>query len=922
MRPEKLTMCAFGPYAGCVTVPFSEFGDHGLYLITGDTGAGKTTIFDGIVFALYGEASGDVRKAEMLRSDFAAPTEKTYVELTFWCGGNLYTVMRNPAYMRPKARGEGMTNEAAGATLIYPDGRVVSGSKPTTKAVEELLGLDRNQFVQIAMIAQGDFLKLLLAGTEERGKIFRKIFNTGLYVNFQKELKQRLLETKKAYEEEKRSVSQYAKGILYPPEEEDVYAAGRLKALTGENTSYHIQDFLDALDELIGIESKLEAEDDKCRRRLEEELSQVQAKLGRQQIIDRTKEEVRQKEARIQSLTQAGIEWQLRYDEAAGRQPEAEQAGGQLVILEAQMKQYEKIDVLGQNIRKLEQMFQEIERDLQQTVGRSERLKLQIEEGKKRQNEIGQPEHDLRLLAASQETLQKKKEELKRSENLYRELKQQEKALRQEEARYLELQRHSVELGRVYMDMETLFLDSQAGVLAQRLKTGMPCPVCGSKEHPMPAHSSSDSPSEEELRRVEQQKEAAHAQASEAAQRTAKRRGQYEQNKKYFETWFGQEQIPEGIEDYFVKCRNVLTQEEGKIAERQRLLTQLLREKTEWEKRLPAMEEERTVLADKKAALEQRRAAGLAQKEAFANERSGLLEELPFADRMQAFRQMEKLRAVRQEIETAIRKSGEQLEKTKTEKISEQKALEALQKQLEQTEHFDMEALTEDSERLRRRKETLELRRKERYVRLETNRNIQRSLQRGSERLMQSEKAYELLEALSDTANGELKGKQKLAFEQYIQTVFFGRIIREANKRFSVMTDGRYLLQRREDAGNLRSQTGLELNVFDYYTGRQRSVQSLSGGESFKASLSLALGLADVVQQHAGGIALDAVFIDEGFGSLDRESLNQAIQILNELAGSSRLAGIISHVEELKERIDRKIVVKKEMTGSRLEIIS
>lgn len=922
MRPEKLTMCAFGPYAGCVTVPFSEFGDHGLYLITGDTGAGKTTIFDGIVFALYGEASGDVRKAEMLRSDFAAPTEKTYVELTFWCGGNLYTVMRNPAYMRPKARGEGMTNEAAGATLIYPDGRVVSGSKPTTKAVEELLGLDRNQFVQIAMIAQGDFLKLLLAGTEERGKIFRKIFNTGLYVNFQKELKQRLLETKKAYEEEKRSVSQYAKGILYPPEEEDVYAAGRLKALTGENTSYHIQDFLDALDELIGIESKLEAEDDKCRRRLEEELSQVQAKLGRQQIIDRTKEEVRQKEARIQSLTQAGIEWQLRYDEAAGRQPEAEQAGGQLVILEAQMKQYEKIDVLGQNIRKLEQMFQEIERDLQQTVGRSERLKLQIEEGKKRQNEIGQPEHDLRLLAASQETLQKKKEELKRSENLYRELKQQEKALRQEEARYLELQRHSVELGRAYMDMETLFLDSQAGVLAQRLKTGMPCPVCGSKEHPMPAHSSSDSPSEEELRRVEQQKEAAHAQASEAAQRTAKRRGQYEQNKKYFETWFGQEQIPEGIEDYFVKCRNVLTQEEGKIAERQRLLTQLLREKTEWEKRLPAMEEERTVLADKKAALEQRRAAGLAQKEAFANERNGLLEELPFADRMQAFRQMEKLRAVRQEIETAIRKSGEQLEKTKTEKISEQKALEALQKQLEQTEHFDMEALTEDSERLRRRKETLELRRKERYVRLETNRNIQRSLQRGSERLMQSEKAYELLEALSDTANGELKGKQKLAFEQYIQTVFFGRIIREANKRFSVMTDGRYLLQRREDAGNLRSQTGLELNVFDYYTGRQRSVQSLSGGESFKASLSLALGLADVVQQHAGGIALDAVFIDEGFGSLDRESLNQAIQILNELAGSSRLAGIISHVEELKERIDRKIVVKKEMTGSRLEIIS
>lgn len=921
MRPEKLTMCAFGPYAGCVTVPFSEFGDHGLYLITGDTGAGKTTIFDGIVFALYGEASGDVRKAEMLRSDFAAPTEKTYVELTFWCGGKLYTVTRNPAYMRPKARGEGMTNEAAGATLLYPDGRIVSGSKQATNAVEELLGLDRDQFVQIAMIAQGDFLKLLLAGTEERGKIFRKIFNTGLYVNFQKELKQRLLETKKSYEEEKRSVSQYAKGILFPPEEESVCAAERLRELTVEKTSYHIQDFLDALDELIVIEGRREAEDDKRRRRLEEEISQIQEKLGRQRIIDRAKEEIRQKEVRIQSLAQAGNEWQLRYDEAVRRQPEAEQAGGQLIILEEQMKQYEKIEVLDQNIRKLNQLFQEIERTLHQAQEREERLKAQIEAGKKRQNEIGQPEHDLRLLAAAQETLQKKKEELKRSENLYRELKQQEKALRQEEERYTALQRHSVELGRMYIDMETLFLDSQAGILARRLKPGMLCPVCGSKEHPMPAQCSGESPSEEELRKLEKQKEEAHAQASAAAQRTAQRRGQYEQNKKYFETWLAQEQIQESIEDYFLKCRNILAQEEREAEQRKRLLTQLFGEKTEWEKRLPAMEEEQKFLAEKKAVLQQKRAAGSAQKEAFVKQREGLLKELPFTERREAYMQLERLRAVKQEIETAVRRSGEQLEKIKTEKISEQKALETLQNQLTQAEQIDMTALTDDSKRLQCEKEELELRRKERYMRLETNRNIRKSLQKGSERLMSSEKAYELLESLSNTANGELRGKQKFAFEQYIQTVFFGRIIREANKRFSVMTDGRYLLQRREDAENLRSQTGLELNVLDHYTGRLRSVQSLSGGEAFKASLSLALGLADVVQQHAGGIALDAVFIDEGFGSLDRESLNQAIRILTDLAGSSRLVGIISHVEELKERIDRKIVVKKDMTGSSLEIV-
>lgn len=219
------------------------------------------------------------------------------------------------------------------------------------------------------------------------------------------------------------------------------------------------------------------------------------------------------------------------------------------------------------------------------------------------------------------------------------------------------------------------------------------------------------------------------------------------------------------------------------------------------------------------------------------------------------------------------------------------------------------------------RKSGLERLAQQRHTLLETDGKILRQLESGSRKLLEAEQGYELLAGLSDTANGELRGKQKLAFEQYIQIVFFGQIIQEANKRFSVMTDGRYLLKRREDASNLRSQTGLELNVFDYYTGRLRSVQSLSGGEAFKASLSLALGLADVVQQYAGGIQLDAVFIDEGFGSLDHESLNQAIRILNDLAGSSRLAGIISHVEELKERIDRKIVVKKGTAGSTLALI-
>ena len=263
-----------------------------------------------------------------------------------------------------------------------------------------------------------------------------------------------------------------------------------------------------------------------------------------------------------------------------------------------------------------------------------------------------------------------------------------------------------------------------------------------------------------------------------------------------------------------------------------------------------------------------------------------------------------------------------QLEQCRTRVKAEQSALEALQQQAVQETCEEPELLKSRKELLTQQKTDLDQQQRQRHALLQTDERILSHLKKNSRQISQAEEQYRTLAALSDTANGELKGRQKLAFEQYIQIVFFTQIIREANKRFQAMTDGRYLLKRCEEADNIRSQTGLELNVYDYYTGRMRSVRSLSGGESFKASLALALGLADVVQQHAGGIQLDTVFIDEGFGSLDRESLNQAIRILNELAGTSRLAGIISHVYELKERIDRKIVVKKGTTGSSLSLIT
>ncbi|MDO4323905.1 MAG: SbcC/MukB-like Walker B domain-containing protein, partial [Lachnospiraceae bacterium] len=386
--------------------------------------------------------------------------------------------------------------------------------------------------------------------------------------------------------------------------------------------------------------------------------------------------------------------------------------------------------------------------------------------------------------------------------------------------------------------------------------------------------------------------------------------------------------IPEGqrngsaLEDAARNYLNICRQELRNLtrqhtARRQELLS-LLKEKEVLGQKLPLWEQQFLRIQQEKEDADRNRIQYHARLEAALQQKEDMKKQLMYGTYAEAQRAVQELQKRRSQITEEIETAKEQTERCRRSILAEQKALETLKKQAEQRDTETLEGLNMRREELTAQKTVLEQRQKQRHVLLQTNEGILTRLQKSQARMTRISEEYQTLAALSDTANGELKGRQKLAFEQYIQAVFFNQIIHEANKRFSVMTEGRYLLKRRESAGNLRSQMGLDLDVFDYYTGRLRNVQSLSGGEAFKASLSLALGLADVVQRHAGGVQLDAIFIDEGFGSLDRESLNQAIKILNELAGSSRLAGIISHVEELKERIDRKIVVKKGTSGSTL----
>ncbi len=753
MRPVKLTMCAFGPYAGKVEVPFSVFGDHGIYLITGDTGAGKTTIFDGITFALYGEPSGNVRGAGMLRSDFAKPEEKTYVQLDFLCRNERYRIVRNPAYRRPKLRGEGMTEESADAVLTCPDGRVVSGSSQVTGAVTELLGIDRSQFTQIAMIAQGDFLQLLMADTKKRGEIFRKIFSTDRILDFQKSLKNEMLQVRKKYEDLKLSIEKSAENILLPDEEEDE-AEGKLRALANGRVSCHLPEFLEALEIVLKEEKTKRRTEQEEIDALEVQLGSVREMLGRCRAAREAREKMASHEEAVAELKKERKEREKAAGEAEKKQPRAEKLGASIVLLEGQIRQ-------------------------------------------------------LSDLEAQEKTIARKEENL----------------------RTLLEQSHSS--ADQYTAMETAFLGGQAGILAQTLQPGSPCPVCGSKEHPHPAEAGMQVPSEAELKKCREEKDRMHDRAAAASQELAGLRGQLEQMKKTLQE-----------------------QTEG------RLMT----------------------VAEAKEALEA-------------------------------------ARAEKSQIETELKQSRESLEKCKSDLLSEQKTLETLKEHAAQGGEASEKELNEKLDQLQKKRKVLVKKRDAHALQAEMNEKTQKQLRSLQRSFAETEETYRTARILSDVANGELTGQQKLSFETWLQIVYFDQVIEAANCRFRKMTENRYLLQRRTE-DDIRGQSGLELDVFDFYTGRRRRVQTLSGGEAFKASLSLALGLADVVQQHAGGIQLDAVFIDEGFGSLDQESLNQAIDILNELAGSSRLAGIISHVEELKNRIDRKIVVKRGRTGSTLEVIA
>ncbi len=916
MRPVRLTLSAFGPYAGEQTLDFDALGEQGLYLITGDTGAGKTTLFDAITFALYGEASGQSREVSMLRSKYARPETPTFVELTFRYRGKDYTVRRNPEYERPKSRGEGTTRQKGDAVFYSPEGAPVVKSREVTRAVTELLGLDRERFSQIAMIAQGDFLRLLLARTEERSAIFRELFHTERY----QALQDRVRQDAAALEQQVRELNAHMTRALSQLRGND----GDL----GETLERLKQSPFPPPKEALETARLLCAEDTDRMARAATDLEQAEEPLRQ---ADRQLQSARELETLLtqQRENRIAAELSAREIAEAAKCLENAQATGprrevlrqQIAAGKEQLPRYRQLEQERQSLAALEKQVEAHRAQAVQKQQERQQCEYKLSAVREELASLAQLPEQLLTLEHRQRELEARETELLRWSSWRDELMELEGELAQAQQEYQTSRDRAEVLQNRYARRERAFLDAQAGILAAELKEGNPCPVCGSVHHPAPASPREDAPTQTALEQEKRAVTQAEAQASRASRSAAALMGQRETAERRLLEALGlrrREEMGETLSRLERQQQSETDQLEGELKKarlQSRRRDQLLSQQ-------PTLETERDRLTAEGTALEQSVTQGEAQLTARQESVSRQEAALPWPGEAEAQAQTDLWTQELDTLETAEQSARETLHRLEQEQARLRGQGEALEKQLDGREEVpDLSALDAQRAGCEQEKRRAQAHRDGCRIRLEQNRQGYEELQQTASALTETEEQLRWMKALSDTVNGRISGKDRVTLETYVQTSWLDRVLDRANLRLMVMSDGQYELIRQRQAEDLRSQSGLELEVLDHYNATRRSVRTLSGGESFQASLALALGLSDEIQAAAGGIQMDTLFVDEGFGSLDEEALDKAIQALSELSQGNRLVGIISHVAELKERIDRKIVVTKGRDGgSRAEI--
>lgn len=925
MKPLKLTMSAFGSYAGKNVIDFTG-QQQGIFLITGDTGAGKTTIFDAITYALYNQTSGGERNGNMMRSQYARPETETYVELEFLYRGQTYRVRRNPDYKITKTLKNGKIREQKvphSVELTLPDGTVFPEKKNATDAkIIEILGLTADQFSQIVMIAQGDFLKLLYTKSDERKMIFSKLFRTDIYWKIQENLRRKSMEMDERIQENDRAFEQEKSRIIPLPESEEL-----------------------PLDELV----------ERLRERLKDALKEQNLRRANVEELNKkiTKyEEINKLFVSLEKIRQTGRELEARQAESKECRQQIENArkADKVLVAEQQnLRQQQAVEQSAQAIAKMgetladdQEMFETLKTQLQEAEAKQKReaadtqkkmLALEqsfpsyeaLQNARSEEQQAKKVWEDLRK--TSEESFHKKKAGIAA---LKEQQKRQEQVVEQTKKNWEQTSLSASESAKHYEHMYEAFLKEQAGILAENLSAGCPCPVCGSTVHPDPAKLSDHAVTELEVEQAkktraaaEEKRDLAHAafetektEKQKLAQAVEKEEADFvlaqtiakQQRKEAEQNYVSLQKIAKQIREKLVYpslaeakkqyavMQKALEVAEQEIAKKRQKVSELA-EAMNTLKGQKLAEEENQKTAKKLAVKTEKEYVKLLEKSGFASEETYHLAILPERSRS-------KLEREEKEYESQCLRQQ-----------SEQKLLE---KQVSGKTYTDT---TELNEQLKAEKQALKEAEKtymELHTAYENDRSVLQNCAVYLEKGKKLESEDQIIKSLSKTANGRLSGSAKIDFETYIQRQYFKQIIHEANKRLLTMSNHQFILKLKEEANTGRkTNEGLDLSVYSLVTDSERDVKTLSGGESFLAALAMALGLSDIVERSAGAIHPDMMFIDEGFGSLDAQSRQQAIEVLAELAGDSRMVGIISHVTELKEQIDRKLVVSRTDKGSR-----
>ncbi len=874
MKPIQLVLSAFGPYVERTVIDFSALGEEGLFLIAGDTGAGKTTIFDAISFALYGEASGgkEKRKSKSFHSDYVSDQTETYVELTFRHRGETWWIRRNLEYQRPaKKKKDGMettTQQAADAQMRNEDtGEEILRKEDVNRRVRELLGLTQDQFTQTVMIAQGDFLKILTASSDDRKKLFRDLFHTNLYVDLQS----RLQEKNRACADEQKALEQVilsAEGKIDPEAE----FAEREILLSYCGQIQHTDALCALLARLIEQEKAAQEQARAQKKEAADQIGALIAAVTEGERVNRDFADWESKRARLAALTagQGEIDAQ-RAALAAARRAQ------QLETDEALMRRTRRdMDAQRAALSEAQAALEQAEKALPETETR-------MKEAESRGGEIHA------LLAQA-----------KQMEDCLPVLGEVERLKAALDTQKRELQRLTEDSSRAqaaYTAAQNSYYLSQAGLLARELKAGQPCPVCGSIAHPCPAQITPETVTRQALEQAAKRRETAERAQGDAATRLATNQAALDEREDRLRA------LKIGADETQQRLAARIDAAHQAAADRQRAIDAARSAYQALDKRKTAAQSAVDAAQKQLAALEKDLRA---QTEAFEQKRAahGFEDEASYRLAKRTNAEIERLdREIRNfdEQKRTLAAQTHELE----EKLSGRQRTDLTALQNRRAAALDRQAKAENAEKAMVRKLTL-------------HESAEREIRQANAAIQKKRGKWQIIQELYTCCAGIAAGnpRAKLTFEAYVQQYYFRFVVAAANKRLTRLTDGMFTLRVMREAANRVSQSGLDLEVLDRSTGQARDVSTLSGGESFLASLALALGLSDAVQSQSGQIRMDAMFIDEGFGSLDENALRSSIDVLLELADGKRLIGIISHVQELEERIDKQIVVTKTPNGS------